>query len=47
MSHQLPAWVICALYKNKYRIFKPVELTIRKKTMVKKGKMEGMNQFRI
>jgi hypothetical protein len=33
------------LYKNKYRIFKPVETTIRRGLRVERRKIEGMNQF--
>jgi hypothetical protein len=33
------------LYKNEYRIFKPVEITIRKK--VERRKIEDMNQFKL
>jgi hypothetical protein len=32
------------LYKNEYRIFKPVEIAI-KGAKVERGKMEEMNQF--
>jgi hypothetical protein len=35
------------LYKNEYRILKPAEITIKKRTIVERRKMEGMNQFRI
>jgi hypothetical protein len=35
------------LYKNEYRLFKPVELTIRRGTKVKRRKIERMNQFKI
>jgi hypothetical protein len=34
------------LYKNEYRIFKPVEITLRRGgTKVERRKIEGMNQF--
>jgi hypothetical protein len=33
------------LYKNEYRIFKPVEITI-KRGQGKRRKLEEMNQFR-
>jgi hypothetical protein len=34
-----------SLYKNEYKIFKPVETTIRKGLVWKKRKIEEMNQF--
>jgi hypothetical protein len=34
-----------SLYKNEHRIFKPVEITIKKGTKVERRKIEEMNQF--
>jgi hypothetical protein len=35
------------LYKNEYRIFKPVEITIKNGTKEERRKIEEMNQFRL
>jgi hypothetical protein len=35
------------LYKNEYRVFKPVEITIRWGLKVERRKREEMNQFRL
>jgi hypothetical protein len=35
------------LYKNEYRIFKPVEITIKKEAKVERRKIEEMNQFKL
>jgi hypothetical protein len=35
------------LYKNEYTSFKPVEITIKKRTKVERRKIEEMSQFRL
>jgi hypothetical protein len=32
---------------NEYRVFKPVELTIRRELKIERRKIEGVNQFRL
>jgi hypothetical protein len=39
--------MMCFLNKNEHRIFKPVEITLRKGTKVEKRKTEEMNQLGI
>jgi hypothetical protein len=36
---------MCSLYRNEYRIFKPIEITIRRELQVERRKIEEMNQF--
>jgi hypothetical protein len=35
------------LYKNEYKIFKPVEINRKKRIKVERRKREGINQFRL
>jgi hypothetical protein len=34
-------WLMYFLYKNEYRIFKPIEITLKKETKVERRKIEG------
>jgi hypothetical protein len=39
--------LLCFLYKDEYRIFKLVEITIKEGTNVERRKIEGMNQIEL
>jgi hypothetical protein len=40
-------WLMYFLYKDEYRVFKPVKNHHKKDIKVERRKIEGMNQFRI
>jgi hypothetical protein len=39
-------WLMYSLHNNEYRMFKPVEITV-KRGLKERRKLEGMNQFGI